>query len=237
VPQLRVFTVLFGSEPALSPPQRLYHRLLAFHDGEALGIVEAYYEESGFLALCDDLLVPTPRLMKRDRHEGRLPPDQARAIEDEFELILGEALTWDPPEETSAAESSGRRFLCLPARDRADVFVADMLARLLRARGGRVQVESPERLVGEIVKEAREAETFEVIVSALPPGDITRSLHLVKRLSTGGTKNITVGLWCFPGDPDRARHRLTGAGARHLVFSLAECLRRLAPERPGSAAA
>lgn len=238
VPQLRIFTVLFGSEPALSPPQQLYHRLLAYHDSEALAIVEAWLERSGFLSLCDELLVPTLRLMKRDRHEGRLDPEQARALEDEFELILSEVISGLPEaEEEGAAARSGRRFLCLPARDRADVFVSEMLARLLRTRGGIVEVESPDRLVGELVKKAREADTFEVIVSALPPGDITRSIHLVKRLSTGGSKNVTVGLWGFPGDSTRARSRLAGAGARHLVFSLEECLQRLAPELPGSAAA
>src|SRR5581483_9432642 len=79
-----------------------------------------------------------------------------------------------------------------------------------------------------------------IVVSALPPEAVTAARAICKRIRAVNTRIPTVvGLWSATGDLDRARQRVTAAGATDVVVSFGECfdlvaslvVRRELPER------
>jgi hypothetical protein len=62
------------------------------------------------------------------------------------------------------------------------------------------------------------------VISAVPPEAVTAARAVCKRMRTGNSDlPVFVGLWNGVGDLDRARQRLTAAGATQTVVTFAEC--------------
>ena len=72
VPQLAFFDVILGDEPVLPPDERLYQRLLALDEDEALELLEEFLEDHTLEQVYDGVMVPALSLAERDRHDGAL---------------------------------------------------------------------------------------------------------------------------------------------------------------------
>lgn len=66
VPQLAFLETLLGSEPVLTPQERLYQRLLAGDTEEAIDIAEEAIEERGARAFHENVLLPALRQANQD---------------------------------------------------------------------------------------------------------------------------------------------------------------------------
>lgn len=156
VDRLQFIDVMLGDQPALTPQQAAYQRMLAADPLEAIEQSRDYMKDGNILHYYDDVLLGALRLAQADAELGRL--DDAR-LENIFQTVtdvvddLGhkaleesEVRELDVPAEESSAKVvklRGGQFtghvLCLPGLGRLDdcavVVVADLLKRLGIAAG------------------------------------------------------------------------------------------------------
>lgn len=212
VPQLRFITVLLADQPPMTPPERVYQRLLAFDYLEPLKLAQKHVKESSLVSYYDDVLIPALTLAEQDRYEDVLSDEQATfVLESTEDLVqeLGEpafdaisAQADESPqvaiakETTPAAEISRTRVLCIPLRDQADETASHMLAQLLVADGFDVATEGAKSLTSEVVDRVAHSKSDIVIISVLPPIEARDSRLLWKRLrSRYPNLPIVVGYW------------------------------------------
>jgi predicted PurR-regulated permease PerM len=72
VPQLAFLDVMLGDEPVLSPPERVYQRLLAMDQEEVTDLAHEYLREKSLEQVYDEVLMPALGMAEQDRHRGRL---------------------------------------------------------------------------------------------------------------------------------------------------------------------
>jgi predicted PurR-regulated permease PerM len=90
VPQLQFLDVLLGDEPVLDPPARVYQRMLAMDQEEALEFVEEYLREHSLDDVYDDVLLPALALAEQDRHRGLLDDRRQTFIRSSMREIIEE---------------------------------------------------------------------------------------------------------------------------------------------------
>lgn len=241
IPQLGFLSVLLGDEPVLSPPARLYHRLLGDDLDDAMEVADASHKAGGLEKVFDEVLVPALAMAERDRHAGDLSVEKQKQIWGNMQELVDAfedrevAAELAQQTETGAARLAAahshlplHRVLCLPARDHADELAATMLARLLSARNHTVRVVSVETLASEMIAQVNEFEPDIVVISAMPPLATTHARYLVKRVKAERSDaRLVVGLWYAEGEMRMAVDRLKSAGVDHIVRSLSDAIARL----------
>ena len=244
VSQVSFFTILLGNEPALTPAERFYQRLLALDEDEALDLAEEHRDEHGLVALYDDVIIPALHLEERDRHAGRLAPDRQEMVRASVREIVEELGEWRPPEagdevsppppvESAERGDEGpkRTVLCLPARDEADELAARIFAQVLIAGGIDAEPVSVGSLSGETVERVRAADARLVCISAVPPAAGAHARYLCKRLKRQMPElRILVGLWNVAGSFERTEQRLIATGAAHVATNFQAALDRVRKE-------
>jgi hypothetical protein len=149
VDRLQFIDIMIGDQPALTPQQAAYQRMLTGDPVEAIEQARAFLKEGTVLAYYDEILVGALRLAQADAEQGRL--DDARlekifktvfdTVEDLAEHRIGETSNERPDEHASTAESDvslsrgdfGKQVFCIPGLGRLDdcavLVVADALKR------------------------------------------------------------------------------------------------------------
>jgi predicted PurR-regulated permease PerM len=232
VPQLRFITVLLSDEPALSPAQNTYQRLLAMDDNEIRRQATQFLKSAVLAAYYDDVLIPALSLAERDRHAGELTEDQEAFLDD---------LAEDLPEELEPAASreahcgkepsaggsqAGARahVFCIPQQDRADQATASMLSQLLAANGLRVDVGSADSLTNELVDEVAHRNCNIAVISILSPSSPRNSRLLRRRLHERFPDlKVIIGYWgALHGE--RLERRFGLGDSDQLVTRLSDCV-------------
>jgi hypothetical protein len=244
VPSLKFLDILLREEPVLSPPLRLYQRLLALDQEEAAEIAHDYLKKHSLEQVYDELLLPTLAMAERDRMRGGMDEEQRQffrqSLREMVEELADEQRDIDEKAQAKAAGEKGAEelkeirkrtivpkdchisILCFPANDDADAIAAKMLAELLSIRGYCAESVSSDVLASEMVEMVESKKADLVCVSAMPPAAVTHARYLCKRLSTrfGELKTI-IGLWTSQADHQAARRRLSCHGSAKVVASLA----------------
>ena len=148
VDRLQFIDIMIGDQPALTPQQAAYQRMLTGDPVEAIEQARAFLKEGTILAYYDEILVGALRLAQADAERGRL--DDARlenifktvsdTVEDLSEHRKGE--TSEKPKEHSSTVDNvvslsrgdfGKQVFCIPGLGRLDdcavLVVADALKR------------------------------------------------------------------------------------------------------------
>lgn len=254
VPQLRFFDVMLGDEPVLTPPERIYQRLLAMDQEEATEVLEQYMEKQSLEEVFDTVLLPALALAEVDRHAGRLDEERAQFIRGAMRDMIDELADEERLSETRrAAEDTARdargrdtealiktsrrtqiaadcviNVVLLPAHDAADEIVARMLAELLQLRGYCGIAVSHKSLISEMLDEVEKRNADLVVVSALPPAAATHARYMCKRLHTRFDKiAMIVGLWTVRGDLKKAKERILCTGNATFGTTLAQALEQI----------
>jgi hypothetical protein len=231
IPQLKFLQVALGDEPVLEPHERLYQRLLSSNRDEADAVLHAALRQNTTLEVCDTIIVPALLRVEEDHDRGTLTNEKRQAILDHISQWIDERMDLTVPSRpralgfaSGAAATtlvSDATILCLPASDRADEIIAKLLEATILERGLVANIIGPRDAVDLV--EADDA-TKIVIISALPPEAVTAARAVCKRMRTGDSSvPVLVGLWSAAGDLDRARQRLSSAGATRVVTTFAEC--------------
>jgi predicted PurR-regulated permease PerM/methylmalonyl-CoA mutase cobalamin-binding subunit len=221
VPRLRFLHTLLGREPELEEERRLYQRLLAGDAEAAAERVDAVRAGRSPEALCDGLLLPVLALAKHDRRFGDLDERQVAAVLEGVREIMEELME----EPAAAAQAAGRpRIVCVAAADEADRLVAEMLARLLAARGYRTAVIPEAGTEAERAERAAELRPDVAVISALPPGAAMAARRLLKDLGARAPRTaLVVGFWTARADLTGLERRI--GGRARLAGDLAGAIR------------
>jgi hypothetical protein len=234
VPQLDFLEVLLGDEPALSPQELFYQRLLAMDQEEARNIVEAQLKEKSPENLYQTVLIPALRLAEEDRHMDAFGERTSEFIYQSAKEIvddLGDRITAEAAEEKTNADSGSvenrptrTEIICLPARDEADELVGMMLAQTLRQAGyGATHLAIG--TVNDMLEQVGKGAYRIACVSALPPFAVGQARSLCKRLRQRFPDlRILIGLWEFAGGVLKAQERVGENCANAVATSLSEGL-------------
>ena len=243
IPEFGFLNVLLGVEPVLTPEARLYQRLIALDDEEAIDVAEEYANQHGLRALHQAVVIPALGLAEQDRHRGVIDEARERFVFDTVRKIIedvedrkamkeevqrkaneGEATSIVPA--TPAAR--GAQALCIVgAHDEADHLAGLAFARVLPPADFHAQVIDFPVLAGEIVDRVAESGAKIVCVSAVPPQAAIQAGYLVKRLKSRLPEvKVLVVIWTSE-DIARARARLGETGADKIVSSFPEAITQL----------
>jgi predicted PurR-regulated permease PerM len=234
VPQLAFLDVLLGAEPVLDNPTRYYQRLLAHDQDEAIDLVEEHLEEHppGTETVYDALLVPALCKIRQDRERAQLSRKDEQFVYKVTRTILDQTAPDELAEGTDAGEEDRATVLVhgYPTRDTADELALQMFQRLLRPLHCRLEILSTQTLTAELISCAAREQPAILCIAALPPGGLSQTLYLCKRLrrSCPGLK-IVVGRWGLQELPPRDLERLRRAGANAVATTLLQSRDQVAP--------
>jgi predicted PurR-regulated permease PerM len=118
--------------------------------------------------------------------------------------------------------------VCLPARDEGDDIANQMLVQLLALRGYCAFGIPVAALASEMIEAVDKRQAHLVIVSALPPGAVSYSRYLCKRVHARYPEMLmAVGLWTLKGDLKKAKERITCAAAVQVDTTLGGMLEQI----------
>jgi predicted PurR-regulated permease PerM len=252
IPEFGFLNVLLGVEPVLPPEGRLYQRLIALDDEEAIDVAEQYANEHGLLALHEAVVIPALGLAEQDRHRGVIDEARERFVFDTVRKIIEDVEDrkamkeelqrkkeqGEPKQEGKAqpavpaapapTPSRAPAALCIVgAHDEADHVAGLAFARVLPPADFDAQVIDFPVLAGEIVDRVAESGANIVCISAVPPQAAIQAGYLVKRLKSRLPEvKVLVVIWTSE-DIARARARLGDAGTDKIVSSLPEAIAQL----------
>ncbi len=241
VPQFAFLSVMLGDQPVLPLEERLYQRLLARDQEEALDLAEAYVDEHGLEALYESVLIPVLALAERDRHNDVLTDDRMRFVFDSLRTLVDDVPDRAAKDKEKSAEVQpmaltngtppGPITVCIvPARDEADEIVGAMLLRRLTARRVSAELLTTDVLKSEVLERVAELAPQAVYISALPPAALLHASFLCKRLRPRFPElKIVVALWHAEGGMEKGRARLLVAGASEVVVMLKDSIEKLPP--------
>lgn len=90
LPQLQFLETVLGSEPVLSPTERLYNRLLKGDSEGAIELAEEQIEAGGEDAFLDETLLPVLLLAERERSDDPQTLQQRRLFIESFDAVTRE---------------------------------------------------------------------------------------------------------------------------------------------------
>ena len=169
VDRLEFLEVLLGNEPALSPSQLVYQRLLAGDPVEAIDQAEEFLKDKLLIEYYDDVLLDGIRLAGLDARKGLLEEERAVRIKETVAEVLEDLSSHQDitPEKAAPAEEASNlsrlaeaeaepdveatnelpaswreeRVACIPGVGQLDEAVALVVAEVLRKRGFGVRTE------------------------------------------------------------------------------------------------
>ncbi len=217
VPDLDFILTLVSDKPALTPDVAYYQRLIALDRDEAAEIVEAELPARGAAVVYDTIMIPALNYARRDHDRGSLDDEQFAFAVQTTRTLVEELVA----PTTNVASGRGHVLGC-PGRDEADEVGLLMLADLLAEAGVTMEIVSAEALAAEVVAHAEQAQPSCVCVAALPPGGLSHTRYLLKRLRAHFSEScIVVGRWGVGAGPQDEAPRIVAAGATRVGGTLA----------------
>lgn len=209
VRQFEFLDVMFGNQPVLEPPARVYQRLLAGDPDEAVDYAEQFLREAYLIDFYDKVGVPALMLGEQDRARGVMTESNRKQFAEAALTMIGELD--DIADEEEAEENGedgadhpgddtpdlpdgeGRTLLCIGGRGEIDDALAAMAAQVMAVQGaaaGRLDHSALEpRALGAI--ELDEVDT--VVLAYLNASSAAYARQAVRRLKRRKAK-LRVGL-------------------------------------------
>lgn len=219
VPQWRFLSVLLGDEPVLSPRVAFYQRLAAHDHDEAADILDKELTEHPPEQVSDQILVPVLAQARRDCGAGRLSDDDLRFVTSSVRELAEEVI--EVKSGDTGDRGSAVRIAIIPAKDGVDQAAAEVFSRLLDSGAWEVEVAPPNTLTSELIDLVDKTRPPIVVIAALPPGGLTHTRYLCKRLRLRFPElKIVVGRWAAPEEDSPGWTQLGSAGADQVTPTL-----------------
>lgn len=139
VPQLAFFETLLGSEPVMSPPERLYQRLVAGNVEEAVELADEYVAAHDVSSFYRTVAMPALKLAEIDLSLDVSDLSHRRNVVVSMTAVIEDI---DEDTEQVAAEAAAS-ILCIGGRTELDEAAAHILQRLLAADGLAARAAAP----------------------------------------------------------------------------------------------
>ena len=220
VPHLEFLGILFGDEPALSPAQRFYQRMIAMDAEDAVELVEQFLKDQSVIDAYDTVIIPAMSLAEEGRNAGFLDSmTEAYFLENTRELV--EEIGAKRPAGPDGNRTTAKVF-CLPAKNAADEVACQMFVQLLRDTAARVLPIGIS--TDELVQTIFAARPDVVCISGVPPQATrrvaVRSRHLRTLFPDLG---IMAAVWS-DADLTSVRARIPVNDANHVVCTLKQAI-------------
>ena len=201
VDRLEFLEVLLGNEPALSPSQLVYQRLLAGDPVEAIDQAEEFLKEKLLIEYYDDVLLDGIRLAELDARKGLLEEDRAVRIKETVAEVLEDLSSHQDvkPEKAVPADEVSKLSRLTEAEAEPNLDATNELPE----RSGKRSASYAFRGLGSLMK-------------------LLRSLWL--------TCCASVASACAPNRPDRCRSRASSRWTQK-AFPRSACALLKAPRR------
>jgi predicted PurR-regulated permease PerM len=105
VKQLEFFEVILGDEPALSPEENFYQRMLAGDPHEAADQAEQFLKEQSLSAFYDEVAVPGLALAQADLSRGLLEAEKLTSIRDTVQELVDDLSDHDDQAPTTKSSA------------------------------------------------------------------------------------------------------------------------------------
>lgn len=234
VPQLQFLQLLFGDAPGLSPPARLYQRLIAGDQDQAWLVLRTELEQKPLHEVYDSVVLPALSMAEHDRQLGSVGEADEARIEETMRLLLEEAGEASADSIAAAGSTAAPelpdslRVLCLPARGKADALAAVMLRQVLEREGVQVEVSSTAELSGETLDRLESRRVDIVCISAVLPSRFMHVRYLCKRIAGRFPRlPIVAGMWTLDLENQEFADRLPILAGVHVVVSMGEARTRV----------
>ena len=133
-PRLEFLSVLLGDQPALTPQQEFYHRLLTDDALAAAEQIELAIAASTATEVADRIVLPALKLAARDQRIGRLDAGRIAYVEQamaDVQATLRQAPAQVPGIDREAAAQRTLDVLVIPARGPVDAIAASFIASVI----------------------------------------------------------------------------------------------------------
>ncbi len=245
LPNFKFLNILLSDEPVLSPAARVYQRLLAMNQQDAMEVAEKFLDEKSLLELYDEMLIPALVLAGQDRQRGILDEEKYNSILQNMQFLVddlshyndeikskndnwegslpnGQAATHMPDSGAAAPFA-----VCLAAGEKADEIAAMMLAQLLEQKGITAKVLPVPVVPMEKLDMVDETKAGLVCISAALPFGLLPARQLYKRLSSELPElKIVVGLWGAKEEVKEIQNRFPKISPENLVTSFKQAVER-----------
>ena len=246
IPRLAFLRILLGNEPALEPPQQLYHQLLAGEVTRAVKEADQRISEQTFEKYLNEVAIPSLQVASEDQKRAVLSGEQISQLGEamaEYIHLVKESLEF--MRELQAAAIAAKpdvvhrpaSALVLAGRGTFDVAASELVAELIELEFG-IQVSCPSLggLTGISAAADATPDEHPDIVALISVGAVTPAQLdlLLRRLSrTFPRSQIVIGYW----DKQTTLPKRNGGnaeGIRHAnsVASLVDLIGRITHERP-----
>lgn len=218
VRSLRFLAVIFADEPALTPHVRFYQRLLAKDEDEAGQLVNRKLQESGPIAVIDEVLMPTVTLVLQHRDQNEITDDDATLVLD----VIAETLQQLPSNAGMVRPAGSIMGLAIPTM--ADLLMLEML----RTAYGRERIASmaPELTAEEALLIAIRQKPRMVCIAgtATTRGSELRNYCRRIRSALPDIKIVVLRPSLTEDQMPLSTERFKEAGADHLALSAKEAV-------------
>jgi hypothetical protein len=224
LPPLHFLDILLGNRPGLSPQESFYQRLLARDPEEATEQAEEFAREKSIEAFFDEVAIPALILAQTDSDRGVLAGNRRAVIAEGFAAIL-DNLAEDGLVEPEESNGEGPPIACLAARNELDLAAAWLLQHLLRLRGHRAVVFSPDALSTFNLDRLPLRGAAIVCLSLISTNSAARARYVVRRIRRRARRaRLIIGFWGQDQADFPAAEAIVATAADHVVTSLAAAL-------------
>jgi predicted PurR-regulated permease PerM len=235
VPQLQFLDVALGNQPALTPDETLYQRMLANDPEEATRLAEEFAAEHSLATFFDEVAIPALARAQADSDRGVLPPDKRKVITEGFKTLL-ENLSDASEEEAdpglpTAETERAPLIVCVAGRNEFDEAAALCLAHLLPLRHGtgEVRVLSADALGSGNLYLMPLRNAGLVCLSLISTGSPARARYLVRRVRRRAPRaKVIVGFWGLASADLPSAETALAASADAAVCSLRDAVSEIA---------
>jgi methylmalonyl-CoA mutase cobalamin-binding subunit len=242
VERMEFLDIMLGDQPALTPEESFYQRMLASDPDEAARQAEEFLKEKPLSAYYDEVAIKGLALAQLDMNRGMLEHEGRVQIK---EAVLGvidnlsDHAKIAPPlkkgEERSAvplqapSQDQMKAVMCIAGRGSLDEAAAAMLAQLLESQGIGTRVVASNAVSAANMVRLDVTDPQIICLSYLEAGGFTNARYLIRRLrrKLPGAQ-ILVGLWAFSEEEARRRDALQETGADLIVTSLQQAAEQVA---------
>jgi predicted PurR-regulated permease PerM len=235
VPTLSVFRVLMADDPALTPAQSYYQRVLAGHAQEAEALATAYVKAHPDESVYDQVLLPALNYARRDRRDRRISTEAECAVADATRDLIAQLSGPGPgrpaPEDRQdPAAAAARpdvpvtatlRVLGYPAHGVTGEVALRMLAGLCEGLPIQLEVAPSRLLISELVDAVQRGGYQVVCIADLPPHSLSKVRHALGRIrQVFPDVKVLVGRWAPSDFATDERAGLMEAGATEVATTL-----------------
>jgi predicted PurR-regulated permease PerM len=242
VPSLRFFATLLGEEADLEADVKFYQRLVALDRAGAVAVVEEALKQRPRVEVYDHVVIPALSRAERDASRDELGEqeeafawqvvgeiiDNLEGVQDlSLEAIASKA-AGDATQDAGQPAAPAVEVVGIAATDTSDALVLRMLSQLLASSGCTLEILADVESPLQVAERLAERNPTLVVLSHLPPEGLNQARYLVRRLRARfESLPLVVGRWGETGGAASAAERLTGVGATHVVFTLADARARI----------